>query len=74
MNRDRIEGICRQLGGALREQWGTLSDDPYAVAAGRLMRREGRNQEQRGLARREADRQLAEFIRRHRNWRDLSGS
>lgn len=72
MNHDRFEGICRQLGGALREQWGTLAGDPLAVTAGRRMRRAGRIQEQRGLARRDADRQLAEFLSRHRNWRDLS--
>jgi uncharacterized protein YjbJ (UPF0337 family) len=72
MNRDRIQGICRQFGGKLKEHWGTLTDDPLAAAAGRRDRLAGRIQEQRGISKQEAARQLEDFMSRNRNWRDLS--
>ena len=73
MNQDRIHGICMQFGGNLKEQWGKLTRDPFAVAAGKNDRFAGRVLEQRGIAAQESDRQLEEFMRRNRNWWDLSG-
>ena len=73
MNRDRIQGICRQLSGAIKQQWGALTTDPRAAAEGVRDRALGKMQELRGLSRQEADRQLDEFMRRNRNWWDLSG-
>ena len=73
MNQDRIHGICMQFGGNLKEQWGRLARDPRAVAAGKSDRFAGRILEQRGISAQEADRQLADFMRRNRNWWDLSG-
>jgi uncharacterized protein YjbJ (UPF0337 family) len=73
MNQDRFHGVCLQLGGSLREQFGRLTGDPRAMAAGRNDRFVGRILEQRGLAAQEADRQLADFMRRNRNWWDLTG-
>ena len=72
MNRDRFEGVWRQFSGEVREQWGTLTDDPFAVAAGTRDRLAGRIQEQRGIAKQEADRQLEDFVSRNRKWWDLS--
>jgi uncharacterized protein YjbJ (UPF0337 family) len=73
MNRDRIQGICRQFSGTVKQQWGALTADQQAVAAGARDRILGKVQEQRGLSRQEADRQLEDFMNRNRNWWDLSG-
>jgi len=72
MNRDRLHGIWKQFGGKVKEQWGTLTGDPLMVAAGTRDRLLGSMQEQRGLSKQEADRQLRDFMRRNRNWWDLS--
>ena len=72
MNRDRFHGMQKQLGGMVKEWWGTLTDNPLAVAAGTRDRLAGRIQERRGILKQEADRQLEEFLSRNRNWRDLS--
>jgi uncharacterized protein YjbJ (UPF0337 family) len=73
MNQDRFHGVCLQLGGSLREQFGKFTGDPRAMAAGRNDRFVGRILEQRGIAAQEADRQLADFMRRNRNWWNLTG-
>ena len=73
MNQDRVNGLCMQFSGNLKEKWGRLAGDPRTVAAGRSDRFAGRILEQRGLSAAESDRQLAEFMRRNRNWWDLSG-
>jgi hypothetical protein len=65
MNRIRVQGIWRQLAGRLTELRGVVTGDAEAVAAGKML-------VQRGLAERLADRQLADFYRRNRNWFDLS--
>ena len=72
MNQDRIHGICMQFGGTLKQQWGKLTGDSNAVAAGRSDQFAGRILEQRGIAAQEAARQLQDFMRRNRNWWDLS--
>lgn len=73
MDNDRVQGIWKQLVGTAKELWGALVDDPFMLAAGTRERAAGKRQEQRSINRREADRQLDEFVSRHRNWQDLSG-
>lgn len=73
MNQDRIQGICRQLIGALKQRWGKLSGDAAALTAGAADRIAGRIREQRGISKELADRQLADFLRRNRNWWNLPG-
>jgi len=72
MNRDRWLGIWKQWIGKAKEQWGTLADDPFAIDAGVRDQLLGKIQAQRGATEEEAGRQLAEFIKRNRNWSDLS--
>jgi len=72
MNRDRFDGIWKQFRGNVKEQWGTFTGDPFAVHAGMRDRLAGRVQERRGIAKQQADRQLAEFTSRNRHWQDLS--
>ena len=73
MNQDRIQGICMQFIGMLKEFWGRLAGNASTITAGTNDRYAGRILEQRGIAAQEADRQLEEFMRRNRNWWDLSG-
>ena len=72
MNPDRLLGTWRQFRGRVKEEWGMLTGDPYAIAAGARNRLLGEIQEQRGTSKEEADRQLTDFLRRNRNWSDLS--
>jgi uncharacterized protein YjbJ (UPF0337 family) len=61
-----------QLFGTIRQWWGTLTGDSWATAVGERTRLAGRILEQRGIAKRQSDRELEEFVRRNRNWCDLS--
>jgi uncharacterized protein YjbJ (UPF0337 family) len=56
----------------MKERWGTLIGDPFMIDAGARDQLLGRIQEQRGTSKEEADRQLTDFIKRNRNWSDLS--
>jgi uncharacterized protein YjbJ (UPF0337 family) len=72
MNQDQLEGLLKQLSGGARVRWGTMTKDPFAIAAGTRDKLAGRVQEQRGNSKAVADRQLAEFRSRNRKWLDLS--
>lgn len=72
MNRVRIYGICRQLSGMVTERWGTLIGDPLVVATGRRDRLMGRIEARHGALMQQADRQLADFINRNRDWKTVS--
>lgn len=72
MNQDQLQGIFKQFSGGATACWGTITRDPAAVAAGSRIRLAGLVQEQRAISKQLADRQLAEFLHRHRKWSDLS--
>ena len=72
MNRDRWLGIWKQVMGKAKEQWGTATGDPFAIDAGTRDQLLGKIQERRGASKQEADRQLTHFIKRNRNWSNLS--
>ncbi len=72
MNRSRLHGIWKQFHGQVKEQWGTLTDDPLTVTAGARDRLAGSIQERRGILKQQADPPLKDFKRRNRNWLDLS--
>ncbi len=61
MNWDRIKGNWKQVTGRAKEQWGRLTDDDLDVVAGRREQLAGKIQERYGVAREEAERQLAEW-------------
>jgi len=63
MNWDRIEGNWKQLKGKAQEQWGKLTDDDIDVIAGRRERLAGKVQERYGIAKGEAERQVASWER-----------
>lgn len=58
MNWYQIEGKWHQLEGKVREQLGKLTDDDLDVIAGRRDQFLGRLQEQYGLVRAEAEKQI----------------
>jgi len=58
MNRDRVEGSWKQLKGRGKAEWGKLTHDQRGVIAGKDERLAGRVQEQYGIAREEAEKQV----------------
>lgn len=71
MNRDRIEGVCKQLIGRFRVRLGELTSDQESIAIGRLDQLAGKAQEQYGLTQEESERQLEDFRNRNRDWKSL---
>lgn len=71
MNQARFAGIWKQFRGTMMGRWGKLTNNPLMVTAGARDRRAGRIQEQYGVSKEEAARQLKDFLDRNRNW-DLS--
>ncbi len=72
MNRDRLEGSWKQIGGKINEQWGRLTNDPRREFAGRRDQLKGRIQERYGISKEKAASQLKDFLDRNRNWDLLS--
>jgi uncharacterized protein YjbJ (UPF0337 family) len=65
MNRDQIAGNWKQLVGKAKEQWGKLTDDDWKQIEGKREQLVGVVQERYGIGREEAERQVAEFERKH---------
>jgi uncharacterized protein YjbJ (UPF0337 family) len=61
MNWDRIEGNWKQIKGKAKVQWGKLTDDHLDVIAGKREQLVGRVQEQYGIGKDEAERQVDAF-------------
>ena len=68
MNWDRIEGNWKQFKGKVKEEWGKLTDDELDVIAGKRDRIAGKIQERYGVSKDVAEKQLADFEYRHRDW------
>ena len=66
MNKDRLEGNWKQLSGAVKEQWGKLTDDDLEQIDGKSDRLVGRLQERYGLARDDAQREVDRFTSHNR--------
>ena len=71
MSRDRVEGSWKQISGKLWEHWSQFRGDEAGVNAARHTQLAGRIQEQHGISKDEAERQLRDFRLRNRDW-DLS--
>jgi len=72
MNWDRIEGNWKQLKGKAKQQWGKLTDDQLDVIAGSRDQLAGKIQEEYGITKDEAEKQLEDFENRYRNWKPKS--
>jgi uncharacterized protein YjbJ (UPF0337 family) len=64
MNWDIIKGNWKQVTGQAKEQWGKLTDDDLDVVAGRRDQLAGKIQERYGVAKDEAEKQVAEWQRK----------
>jgi uncharacterized protein YjbJ (UPF0337 family) len=58
MNQDTLKGQWTQLKGAVREQWGKLTNDDIDQIQGKSEQLIGKIQERYGVARDEAQRQV----------------
>ena len=65
MNWDRIEGNWNQMTGAVKSQWGDLTDDDLTEAAGERDQLVGKIQARYGVAKDEAERQVDGFVAKH---------
>ena len=61
MNWDRVEGNWKQVKGAVKQQWGKLTDDDLTQINGSQERLEGMIQERYGIARDAAQKQVDEW-------------
>ena len=64
MDWNRVEGNWKQLRGRAKQQWGKLTDDDLATAAGRRDELAGKIQERYGIAMDAARKQVDEWARR----------
>jgi uncharacterized protein YjbJ (UPF0337 family) len=60
-----MKGNWKQLVGKAKEKWGKLTDDDWKVVEGKRDQLVGKIQERYGIAREEAEGQLADFERSH---------
>jgi len=65
VNTEQIKGNWKQFVGKAKEKWGKLTDNDWQVVEGKRDQLVGRIQERYGIARDEAERQVADF-ERHR--------
>jgi uncharacterized protein YjbJ (UPF0337 family) len=68
MNWDRVEGNWKQLKGAVKAQWGKITDDELDMIAGRRDQLAGKIQERYGIQKDEVERQLSEWESRQRDF------
>jgi uncharacterized protein YjbJ (UPF0337 family) len=61
MNWDQIKGNWKQLTGRAREKWGDLTDDDLERIAGNRDMLIGKIQEQYGIGKEEAERQVQDL-------------
>jgi uncharacterized protein YjbJ (UPF0337 family) len=65
MNTDQMKGSWKQLVGKAKEKWGKLTDNDWQIVEGKRDQLVGRIQERYGIAREEAERQIADFEKSH---------
>jgi len=65
MNRDQMKRNWKQFVGKAKEKWGRLTNDDWQIVEGKRDQLVGKIQERYGIAREEAERQVAEFERTH---------
>ena len=65
MNTDQMKGNWKQFVGKAKETWGKLTENDWRIVEGRRDQLVGRIQERYGIAREEAELQIAEFERSH---------
>jgi uncharacterized protein YjbJ (UPF0337 family) len=61
MNWDQVKGNWHQVKGAIKAQWGRLTDDELDEISGEREKLVGKIQERYGIAREEAEKQVNSF-------------
>jgi uncharacterized protein YjbJ (UPF0337 family) len=61
MNWDQVEGKWKQFKGSVKQKWGKLTDDDLDVVAGKRDQLVGKIQERYGIAKEEAEKQIASW-------------
>jgi uncharacterized protein YjbJ (UPF0337 family) len=61
MNWDQIEGNWKQMAGKARETWGNITHDEFTKIAGKRDQLIGMIQTRYGVAKEEAEKQVAKF-------------
>lgn len=61
MNWDQVKGKWKQAKGQCQQKWGKLTNDEIDVIDGKREQLVGKIQERYGIAKEEAERQVAEF-------------
>jgi len=67
MNWDIVEGDWKQFKGRVKTQWGKLTDDNLDVIAGKRDELSGKLQSLYGISKDEAEGEIAEFERQHKD-------
>jgi uncharacterized protein YjbJ (UPF0337 family) len=65
MNTDQMKGNWKQFVGKAKEKWGKLTDNDWQIVDGKRDQLAGKIQERYGIAREEAERQIAELEKSH---------
>jgi uncharacterized protein YjbJ (UPF0337 family) len=65
MNSDQLAGQWKQMKGAVKQQWGKLTDDDLKLIEGNRDQLIGRIQERYGIAREEAEKQVEQWRNTH---------
>jgi len=65
MNTDQMKRNWKQFVGKAKEKWGKLTDNDWQIVEGKRGQLVGRVYERYGIAREEAERQVADFERSH---------
>jgi uncharacterized protein YjbJ (UPF0337 family) len=68
MNWIFIEGNWKQFKGNIKKQWGKFTDDQLDVIAGKRDHLAGKIQESYGVSKDEAEKQLAAWRERQKEW------
>ena len=68
MNRDRFEGVWKQVAGKVREEWCNLTDDVPGMIFARRHQRAGWIQEGRGISKESLERKNKDVLVRNRDW------
>ncbi len=63
MNWDQVEGKWKEFKGRVREKWGKLTDDELEIIGGKRDKLAGLLQQKYGMAKEEAEKQIAQFER-----------
>ena len=66
MNTDQMSGKWKQMKGAVKQQWGKLTDDDLEVIAGKRESLVGKLQERYGMAKEDAQKKADEWMKSYK--------